>query len=55
MEIYIYCLIMAVYPVLWFLSREEEGAGMTGMAEFLYRRGRKLGQKIKGRSIVRQA
>ena len=54
MEIYIYCLIMAVYPVLWFLSREEEGAGMTGMAEFLYRRGRELGQKIKGRSIFRE-
>ena len=55
MEIYIYSLILALYPVLWFLSREEEGSGMTGMAEFLYTRGRKLGQKIKGRGIFRES
>ena len=55
MEIYIYSLILALYPVLWFLSREEEGSGLTGMAEFLYARGRKLGQKIKGRGIFRES
>ena len=55
MEIYIYSLILAAYPVLWFLSREEEGVGMTGMAEFLYTRGRELGQKIKGRGIFRES
>lgn len=55
MEIYIYSLILAAYPILWFLSREEMSTGMTGIAEFLYKRGRELGQKIKGRSIFRES
>ena len=51
MEIYIYGLILAAYAVLYFLSREAEGTGITRIAVFLYERGRKLGQKIKGRDF----
>ena len=47
MEIYIYSLILTGYLALAFLSRDEEGRGLRKMAGFLYRQGKRLGQKSK--------
>ena len=55
MEIYIYSLILAGYALLYFLSRDAEGTGMTRMAVFLYEKGRALGQKSKGRNVFHES
>ena len=55
MEIYIYSLILAGYALLYFLSRDAEGTGMTRMAVFLYEKGRALGQNSKGRNVFHES
>ena len=47
MEIYIYSLILTGYLALAFLSRDEEGRGLRKMAGYLYRKGKRLGQKSR--------
>ena len=47
MEIYIYCLVLTGYLVLGFISREGGGIRSEKMARYLYRKGKKLGQKSK--------
>ena len=49
MEIYGYALILAGYLVLAVCSRDGGMPGFRKMAQFLYRRGRELRQKITGR------
>ena len=55
MEIYIYGLILAGYLVLWFVSGNSEGTGAGRMAEYLYVKGRALGQKISGRGLFQES
>ena len=55
MEIYIYCIILMGYLALLFLSRGSEGAGLSKIARYLYRRGRKPGQKSKRLSLFKES
>ena len=55
MEIYIYCIILTGYLALLFLSRGSEGAGLSKIARYLYRRGRKPGQKSKRLSLFKES
>lgn len=45
MEIYIYCLVLIGFLALGFISREGGGIRSEKMARYLYRKGKKLGQK----------
>ena len=49
MEIYVYVLILVLYLVLGFVSADGGGAGIRKMAEYIYRKGKQIGQKRAGR------